>query len=342
MRAPEFWQAQAGPLAGLAAGLLAPLGGAWDAVARLRRAVVRPYRAPAPVVCVGNLVAGGAGKTPVVLSLAAAIGARTSGAQIVSRGYGGRLAGPLRVDPTHHDAIAVGDEALLLAAQAPCWIAHDRVAGVRAAAAAGASAILLDDGLQHPGIEKDLALVVVDAEYAFGNRRVIPAGPLREPVATGLARADGIVLLGDGDMPEEVRAARRPILRARLQPVDGGRFSGARVIAFAGIGRPAKFFASLRAVGAVLVAAYPFADHHRFTAGELARLRQQAERAGARLVTTAKDRARLPPSARAGIEILDVEISWRDPAAVMALLTAILCRASGVPGHGHGRSPVGG
>lgn len=330
MRAPEFWHGQSGPLASLAAGLLAPIGSAWDAVARLRRAVVRPYRAPVPVVCVGNLVAGGAGKTPVVLSIATGL----PRVQIVTRGYGGSLVGPLRVDPTRHDAIAVGDEALLLAAQAPCWIARDRAAGVRAAAAAGASTILLDDGLQNPGVEKDFALVVVDAEYAFGNRRVIPAGPLREPVAAGLARADAIVLLGDGDPPEGLPAAGRPILRASLDPVDGARFSKTRVVAFAGIGRPEKFFASLRALGAALVATHAFADHHSFAAGELARLRQEAERANARLVTTAKDWVRLPPSTRAGIEVLDVEIRWRDAAAVSALLAGVRWR--------DGRSAIGG
>src|SRR6266566_4613084 len=263
MRAPEFWHARNGPRGGLAAGLLAPLGAGWDAASRLRRALVRPYRAPVPVICVGNLVAGGSGKTPVVLALAASIATTGLTIAVVTRGYGGRLGGPLRVDPAEHEADAVGDEALLLAGCAPCWVARDRAAGVREAVASGAGAILLDDGFQNPAIEKDLSLLVVDAEYGFGNNRVIPAGPLREPAASGLARADAIVMIGDGVDPDAAREARCPIFRADLDSLHGERFAGAQIVAFAGIGRPGKFFASLRRVGAALIAAYPFPDHHR-------------------------------------------------------------------------------
>ena len=328
MRAPEFWDARSGTVAGLVGGLLAPLGAAWDAAARLRRAMARPYRAPVPVICVGNLVAGGAGKTPVVLALAASIAATGLTIRVVTRGYGGSLGGPVRVDPATHDAEAVGDEALLIAACAPCWIARDRAAGMRQAVATGAGAILLDDGFQNPAIEKDLSMVVVDAEYGFGNRRVIPAGPLREPVAAGLARADAIVLLGEGAEPAGLREAGRPIFRADLEPVDGGRFAGVPVVAFAGIGRPEKFFASLRGLGAMVIAAYPFPDHHRFADAEIARLRQEAERAGARLVTTAKDWVRLPPRLRGGIEVLEAKISWHDSAAVMRLVANVLPKAA--------------
>jgi tetraacyldisaccharide 4'-kinase len=312
MRAPEFWHAPPG----LAAGLLAPAGFAVDAAGRLRRALARPYRAGVPVICVGNLVAGGSGKTPVVLSLAG----RLPGAAAVTRGYGGRLAGPVRVDPARHDAAAVGDEALLLAARLPCWVARDRAAGVRAAEAAGARLVLLDDGFQNPGVAKDLCLVAVDAEYGFGNRRVIPAGPLRERVEPGLARAGAVVLLGDAPPPAGLAGCGRPILAATLVPVDGERFAGRRLVAFAGIGRPEKFFALLRRLGAELVAARPFPDHHRYRAGELAGLHRLAEREGAGLVTTAKDWVRLAPAARAGIAVLDIAVAWRDPEALAAVL----------------------
>src|SRR5439155_25323107 len=191
-----------------------------------------------------------------------------------SRGYGGSLAGPLRVDPARHDAGAVGDEALLLAECAPTWVARDRAAGVREACAAGAGAILLEDGLQNPGIAKDLSLVVVDAEYGFGNRRVMPAGPLRERVAAGLGRADAIVLIGAGREPDGLREAGRPILRAELAPGDDGGLAGERVVAFAGIARPEKLFASLRGVGAALIATHPYSDHHPFTNSEIARLKR--------------------------------------------------------------------
>jgi tetraacyldisaccharide 4'-kinase len=324
MRAPEFWAATPGP----ASVLLAPLGAVWGAAARLRQAIAHPERAPVPVVCVGNLTAGGAGKTPVVLSLAAIGAACGIAAHVVTRGYGGRATGPLRVDPASHDAATVGDEALLIAARAPCWVARDRAAGARAAAASGATAVLLDDGFQNTGIAKDLALLVVDAAFGFGNGRVIPAGPLREPVAAGLARADAIVLVGDGDVPAVVRRSGRPVLRARLWPLRGERLTATRVVAFAGIGRPAKFFASLHALGADVVAAHAFPDHHRYRERDLARLRREAQAAGARLVTTAKDRVRLPQAACVGIEVLEIELRWDDPAAAARLLSRVLLGTS--------------
>jgi tetraacyldisaccharide 4'-kinase len=317
MRAPDFWHEPPG----LAAALLAPAGAAWEAAARLRRAIARPYRAPVPVICVGNLVAGGSGKTPVVLSLAGMLAARTTAVHVVTRGYGGSLAGPVRVDPAQHHAAAVGDEALLLAARAPCWVARDRAAGIAAAAEAGAAAILLDDGFQNPNVAKDLPLVVVDADYGFGNGRVMPAGPLREPVTAGLARADAVVLLGDGPGPAELRDVTCPVLRATLEPQNGERFDRLRLLAFAGIGRPEKFFVTLRRLGAALVMAEPFADHHRYSEAEIARLRERAAREDARLVTTAKDWVRLRPSWRAGIDVLEVETRWQDPAALDHLLS---------------------
>jgi tetraacyldisaccharide 4'-kinase len=352
MRAPEFWSTQSGPMAGMLAGLLAPLGTAWDVAGRLHRALVRPYRAPVAVICVGNLVAGGSGKTPVVLSLAGTLAAMGRAVHVVTRGYGGRIAGPVRVDPARHNAAAVGDEPLLIASRVPCWIARDRAAGVRAAVAAGADAILMDDGFQNPCVEKDLALVVVDTDYGFGNRRVIPAGPLRESVAAGLARADAIVLLGDGAEPAGLHEAGRPIFRAELVPVRGENLAGTAVVGFAGIGRPEKFIASLRKVGAQVVAAHPFPDHHRFAASEIAGLRQEAERAGARLVTTAKDWVRLSPGMRERTLVLEVEIDWRDAAAVARLVSETLRRTRGRPephapdphgpdhgpGHGYDRS----
>ena len=221
-----------------------------------------------------------------------------------------------------------GDEALLAAAQAPTWIARDRAAGVRAAAEAGAGAVLLDDGFQNPSVAKDLALVVVDAAYRFGNGRLLPAGPLRERVEAGLARADAIVLLDGDATPPELAATACPILRATLAPVDGERFAGKRVVAFAGIGRPEKFFATMRRLGAELAAKRAFLDHHRFSDAEIAALRAAAERERALLVTTAKDAARLQPEARSGIDILDVRIEWRDRPALDALLARVL-EASG-------------
>jgi tetraacyldisaccharide 4'-kinase len=327
--APLFW----GKPPGLFADLLLPASAVWNAAGRMRRALSHPYRAPVPVVCVGNLVTGGAGKTPVTLALSTWLLERNIPVHVVTRGYGGSLRGPVRVDAARHDASAVGDEAMLHAARTVCWVARERAAGVRAAAEAGARMILLDDGLQNPTIVKTLSIIVVDAAYGFGNRRVIPAGPLREGLGDGLSRADAIVLLAtDGEVgggEAILLSDRRPALSAVLAPVAGERLKGLRLFAFAGIGRPQKFFATVRALGADLVGTRQFPDHHPFRAAEIDALRRDAERAGARLVTTAKDIVRVPPGVRVGIEVLEVEIRWSDPAALDRLMVPVLRSADG-------------
>jgi tetraacyldisaccharide 4'-kinase len=321
--APAFW----GQPPGFLADLLSPVGAACDVAGHLRRVISRSYRAPVPVVCVGNLVAGGAGKTPVALALSAWLLEHDVPAHVVTRGYGGQLRGPVRVDPNRHDALAVGDEALLLAASAPCWVARDRAAGVRAAVAAGAGAILLDDGFQNPAVAKTLGLIVVDVGYGFGNGRVIPAGPLRENLRRGLARADAVVLIAaereTSRAETPLLGCRVPVLSAVLAPLRGERLAGSRLVAFAGIGRPEKFFATLRALGADLVGTRAFPDHHPFRVAELEGLRRDAERSGARLITTAKDIVRVAPARRAGIEVLEVEIRWSDPIALDRLLSPV-------------------
>jgi tetraacyldisaccharide 4'-kinase len=305
----------------------------WDSVGRLRQALSRPYCPPVPVVCIGNLVAGGAGKTPVALAVASHLLAKRIEVHIVTRGYGGLLFGPVRVDPARHDAAAVGDEALLLAAHAPCWVARERSSGVRAAVAAGAGIVLLDDGFQNPTVVKTLSLVVIDAAYGFGNGRVIPAGPLRENLARGLARADALVLLGaqrGTNCEDRIEISKgRAVLPAVLAPVAGERLAGSRLLAFAGIGRPEKFFATLRGLGVVLVGARGFPDHHSFRDSEIEELLRDAERARARLVTTAKDIVRVPPERRAGIEVLEVEIRWADPSALCELTRPVVLSALG-------------
>jgi tetraacyldisaccharide 4'-kinase len=248
------------------------------------------------------------------------------------RGYGGKLGGPVRIDPERHDAEAVGDEALLAATQTASWVARDRAAGVRAAVTGGAEAIILDDGFQNPHVAKDLSLVVVDADYGFGNCRLIPAGPLRERVEHGLARADAIVLIGATEqVPAEIATIAQPILRARLEPIDGERFAGQPVVAFAGIGRPEKFFASLRRLSARIVTEHGFPDHHPYHASELASLRREAASDDAQLVTTAKDWVRLPAAERGDIAVLEVELRWREESVLDALL-APLCERIGIDG----------
>lgn len=316
---PEFWRER-----GLLSTLLQPLAWAYRAGTAARRSTARSWQASVPVICVGNLVAGGAGKTPVVLSLATRLAVGGHSPHILSRGYGGRLAGPVAVEPGRHDAAAVGDEPLLLAQAAPCWVARNRVAGAKAAIAAGADLLLLDDGLQNPSLAKTLSLLVIDGAYGFGNGRVLPAGPLREPIALGLARADAVVLMGDDEAGLASLLADRPVLRARLQPDNAASIAGAAVIAFAGIGRPAKFFGMLEAAGATLIERRAFPDHHPYDATEIDALRRRRDGVrGARLITTAKDWVRLAPEWRAEVSVLMVSVAWEDEATLARLFDRI-------------------
>ncbi len=336
MHAPEFWARDGG--GGAIARTLAPLGAAYGLAGKLRNEWVTPWRAPVPVVCVGNLVAGGAGKTPTALALAARFARAGRRVHLLARGYGGREAGPLRVDPARHDARAVGDEALLLARAAPSWIARDRIRGARAAVEAGAEVIVMDDGLQNPSLEKDVSLVVVDGGFGFGNGRLIPAGPLREPIARGLARADALVLIGEDrtGVLERLAPGGPPVLRAELVPgPEAETLAGRAVVAFAGIGRPEKFFETLDRIGCNLVSRRGFADHHRYRASEIARLAEAARAANAVLVTTEKDATRLPPGARDGVLVLTVSLAWDEPQALDGILTSAL-GAAGAPGPARG------
>lgn len=319
MRAPELWRRR-----GLLSTLLLPAAGLYAAAGALRWRLATQWRAPVPVLCVGNLVAGGAGKTPVAASLARLLAERGAVPHLLSRGYGGTLAGPVRVDPDRHRADQVGDEPLLLAREAPVWVARDRVAAAREAVAAGADLLILDDGFQNPSLAKDFSLLVVDGAYGFGNGRVLPAGPMRERLSTGLARADAVAVLGEDEAGIAARCGRLPVLAATLAPQEAGGLAGARAVAFAGIGRPEKFFLTLGRLGVEIVEQRGFADHHPYTEAELAALAGTAQRLGARLITTAKDHVRLPDVWRARVEVLRVAAEWRDPDALLQLLAPVV------------------
>jgi tetraacyldisaccharide 4'-kinase len=315
MRAPGFWW-RAPDRPGLLPRLLSPLG--WLYAAGTARRLRQPgYTSPVPVICVGNLTAGGAGKTPTVIALVDRLSARGRKVHVVSRGYGGSLEGPVRVEEARHKADQVGDEPLLLSAFAPVWVAKDRAAGVRAAEAAGAQVVLLDDGFQNPAVKPSLGLVVVDAARGFGNGRCIPAGPLREPVATGLSRADLVLTIGDSADQAQFDATWGPLnptrLRGRLQPLQMGMdWKGERVLAFAGIADPSRFFATLQAEGAEVLRGEALGDHETLSETLLRRLESEAAAAGAQLVTTEKDAARLPPPWRPKVLTLVVRLKLED------------------------------
>ncbi len=327
MRPPSFWQ---NPVAspGLWALILAPLGWVYGTVTA-RRVAKAGYKARVPVICIGNISVGGVGKTPTAMALVERLLARGHKVHVVSRGYGGQMSGPVQVDINRHSAAEVGDEPLLLAAFAPTWVAKDRAAGVRAAENAGAEVILLDDGFQNPSVKKDLSIVVVDAEQGFGNGRCLPAGPLREPVSAGLSRAGLVLAIG---APEAVAGFQdqwgthlhQPLISGQLQPIEMGiDWTSERVIAFAGIGRPEKFFATLRGLGATVLRAEALDDHQPLSDGLMRRLLADAMQTGAQLVTTEKDAARLPAAFRSQVLTLPVRLHLQDATALDAALGGI-------------------
>jgi tetraacyldisaccharide 4'-kinase len=256
----------------------------------------RGFRASVPVISVGNFTAGGAGKTPVVRAIADHLAAKGEKPFILMRGYGGSEKGPLRVDPATHDVGQAGDEALMLAAHHRVVIARDRRAGAERAIDDGATCLILDDGMQNPSLIKDLSIAVIDGGFGFGNGFVIPAGPLRTLVATGATLVSDVLLVGPDEagtcaaLPGHLVVHQAEIVP---EPAAAAALRGQRVVAFCGIGRPEKFYRSLRAVGAEIVATHDFPDHHPFTATEIAALLSLAQQENAALATTEKDGVRL-------------------------------------------------
>jgi len=325
MRAPAFWSGGGG----LLPILLSPFSAIY-AAATARRMSRAGWVAPVPVICCGSATAGGAGKTTVALDIGRRLGNRGIAAHFLLRGYGGRLKGPVRVDLAQHDSTAVGDEALLLAAERPTWVAADRAAGARAAVAAGAQAIVMDDGLQNPTLAKDLSLLVIDGSFGFGNGRVIPAGPLREPVAAAAERCQAAVLIGEdetgalGQLPPAL-----PVLRAHLRPgPEAELLAGQPVFAFAGIANPRKFFATLQEAGAVLAGRQAYADHYPYDEGDLRDLLAEAEALRATPVTTRKDWVRIPQAYRNRVTVLTIRLEWEEPAAIEGLLDPLAARVA--------------
>ncbi|WP_431201203.1 tetraacyldisaccharide 4'-kinase [Bradyrhizobium betae] len=330
MREPAFWYRPRS----LQSLLLSPLGALYGTITAHRMAR-EGVDAGIPVICVGNYHVGGAGKTPTVLALTKLLRELGETPVVLSRGYGGRLQGPVMVDRERHRAADVGDEPLMMARDVPVAVARDRLEGVALAKSQGATLILMDDGFQNPRLLKDASLIVIDSERGLGNGKVFPAGPLRAPLKAQLARTDALVLIGDGhaasDVAAEIAKRNKPELRARLKAdaASVAQLSGRRVLAFAGIGDPERFFRSLRASGIDVARTRPFADHHMFSREEITALAAEAQAEQLTLVTTEKDLARLRVSEVVpdGIVPFAVQLEFDDPAKLRQLIGDHLYKA---------------
>jgi tetraacyldisaccharide 4'-kinase len=306
LQAPDFWYEN--PNESIAF-VLRPLGWIYALVGRIRHMLSTPFRASVPVICVGNLTAGGTGKTPLAIAIGERLKARGLKVAFLSRGYGADVPGAMVVEATQDRAEDVGDEPLLLAQHAMTVVSPDRPAGARLAVSRGAQVIIMDDGFQNPSLSKDLSFIVVDAAKGFGNGCVIPAGPLRETVDDGLKRASGVILMGTGTA---AYPTSKPVLRATLVPISGEaeRLKDKTFVAFAGIGLPQKFYDTAIACGAILKASKDFPDHHVFSHDDLAILKDMAKAQQARLLTTEKDWLRLPPAMRPEVDVLKVSAEF--------------------------------
>ena len=331
---PKWWYQRDRKSAAMARMLLKPVSWVWAGVTANRISRATPVDPGVPVISVGNLTVGGSGKTPIAREVLRLLRASGVEAHALSRGYGGRLEGPVRVDLKAHTAREVGDEPLMLALDSPAWIARDRVAGAQAAVAAGAEALVLDDAHQNPTLNKTLSLIVVDGEtrgdeWPFGDGSVFPSGPMREPLKAGLARADAVVILMPADLaepdPELVEGfGALPVFIARLEPANPP--PAGPLVGFAGIAKPWKVERSLKAAGANLSDFAPFPDHAAFRDEDLRWLADRADQFGARLITTEKDWSRLPPEWRDQVTSWPVKATFEDEAGFVSLLAAYSSR----------------
>lgn len=330
LNAPGFWYDTREQKNKLLARALAPVGRLYGWLVQKRFEFYYPVPLAKPVICVGNLVTGGAGKTPVVQSLIPLMQQAGFNPHILTRGYGGEEEGPLQVSPDRDTHTDVGDEALVLVEKAPTWVAKSRALGAQAAIDTGADLIIMDDGFQNPSIHKDIALLVIDGQSGFGNGNIFPAGPLRESVADGVSRAHAVIIVGEDKAGVEAEVKRHsaamPVFHAIIKHDIAGNpeLFGKPVFAFAGIGRPEKFRDTLIAAGAMLEGWGSFPDHFNYMDEDLRELVAAADARNAMIVTTVKDHVRLPPALKSRVQKFRVHLEWKDEAGIVALLTGIL------------------
>ena len=319
MKTPKHWDSN-----NLLSWLLLPLSYFYYLGFSVRKYQAKPAKLPIPVICIGNLTAGGAGKTPVALALGQMLKEKGINAYFISRGYGGAQQKPILVNPEKHSAKKVGDEPLLLASVLPTIVGKNRVQTAKYAANRGAELIIMDDGFQNPTIHKDLSLVVVSSSLSFGNNKMLPAGPLREPLSAGLKRADGLIVVNPAtylkaELPDT------PLFIARTIPQDSMKsLSGKKILAFCGIAHPNKFYKMLAENGAEIIAEKSFADHHNYRKSDLTRLQKYAEKNGLILVTTSKDFARIPKDFRDFVHVAKIELVFENQENLEKLIESIL------------------
>lgn len=312
MKTPKYWQSNS-----LISKILSPIGLLYGSLTQLRLKLKTSPRASVPVICVGNITAGGTGKTPVSLSLAKMLETEMFHPFFVTRGYGGKLQNVI-VNNTKHTPHEVGDEPLLLSKQAPVVVNADRYQGAQLAIKEGADIIIMDDGFQNPSLYKDVSFLVFDGHYGIGNGKIIPAGPLRETFADGIKRADSLIILGK-DKHNLAQRSRLPVFFAHTEAAQT-TISNPNILAFAGIGHPQKFYHTLTTYGFNVVETVDFPDHHFYSHQELQKLVERAQQINAEIYTTSKDFVKIPPSMQKYINVLEISVIWDDPEKLMTFI----------------------
>lgn len=312
MKTPRYWQSR-----NLISWILTPIGCIYGAATSLRLKLKKTFKADVPVICIGNLTAGGVGKTPVSMAVAQILIKNGKKPFFISRGYGGRLSGVV-VDSQKHTAAEVGDEPLILSSVAPCVVCHDRAQAARIAIQNGADVLVMDDGFQNPSLYKDISLLVFNGQFGILNGKTIPAGPLRENLDKGLKRADAAVFIGD-DQTDLLKKLNLPVLRAVIKE-EKPKHKNTSVVAFAGIGYPQKFYDSLEKCGLHVANAYDFPDHHFYKKDELKVIMKKARKKGLPIYTTQKDFVKILPEMQNNFHVLKIRAEFEDEAFLIKLL----------------------